>query len=219
LRSPLFFLGCKRPPPSSPLPIETTAILLFDSESNDVDAPDIMQRLVYLALKNSPYRVLDMDETNAKLNKMGFVDGGQLAAINNTKLGQELGVQGLLFGNVESFGYTNVGVYVGRKVNLELRLVDVATGETLWEGEGKASKSKFAFNKEDIQENFTKGLADQLVDKMFKSTLEEEARMATKKALRSLPGFRFAGFARDEKTQGKGIRRTKRTLKKAIEDK
>jgi len=151
--------GCKVPVPKPPL-VETIAVLLFESESTDVDAPEILQRLVYLALKPSSYRVVDIEETNKILNKAGVKEGGQLPVLDPVLMGKDLGVQALLYGNVESFGYLNVGFYVSRKVTLELKLVDAFTGETLWENEGTGATRKFAVNEEDIKENFAKGLAD-----------------------------------------------------------
>jgi hypothetical protein len=103
-------------------------------------------------------------------------------------------VQGLLYGYVESFGYTNIGFYVERKVRLGLKLVDGQTGQTLWENTQTAAERKVAFDKKEAGDNFVKGLGDQLTDKLFKSPLEEEAKLATIKTLSTLPGFRFNGF-------------------------
>lgn len=208
-------VGCATVPVAKAPVVESVAILPFDNESNELDAPEILQRLVYLALKRSPYAVQDVESTNAFLReKAGIVDGGQLAALDPQKLGSDLGVQALLFGNVESFGYTNIGVYVSRKVRLELKMVDAATGATLWEHAATGATRRIALNEEQIKENFALGLADQLVDKLFDSPLEPEARQATISTLRTLPGFRFAGFFSDDAAAAK--RGLKRGLKRAI---
>lgn len=192
--------GCTVPAPKPPL-VETVAVLPFDSESNDVNAPEIMQKLVYLALLNTPYKVMDVSAVNDTLSKVGIVDGGQLAAVDPVKLGKDLGVQALIFGNVESFSYTNIGFYLQRKVTLELRMVDVATGQTLWENTGTSARRAVAFNAEDAQRNLVAGLADQLVDKLFRTPLEQEAREATVKTLAKLPGYTFSGFPSDEEAR------------------
>lgn len=194
------FAGCQPLEIKPPL-VETVAVLPFDSESNDVNAPDIMQSLAYLALVNGPYRPSNVTEVNEFLKKVGIVDGGQLAAVDPVKLGKDLHVQALLFGYVESFQYTNIGFYVQRKVTVQLKMVDVATGQTLWENTGTGVNRKFATSSEEAQNNLVGGLADQLIDKLFKSPLEEEARLATVKALSTLPGWRFTGFANDDKTR------------------
>lgn len=193
---PLFFLitGCKRIPPPPPLPIQTIAILPFDSESNDVNAPDIMQQLVYAALKPSVYQIQDIDKTNQHLEKVGIRDGGQLAVVNPTKLGKDLAVHALIFGYVESFGYTNIGFYSERKVKLNLKLVEVATGSTLWENTGGDATRALALDKDAATKAFVSGLADKLVDKVFKNPLEKESKQSVIQCLRTLPGYSFLGF-------------------------
>jgi hypothetical protein len=195
----LAFVGCKVEPVKPPL-VQTVVVLPFDSESNNVDAPDIMQRLTFLALKNSPYQVSDIDETNKKLADVGIVDGGQLPAVDPIKLGKDLGVQALLYGYVESFGSINIGFYMQRKVSVSLKMVDVLTGQTLWENSGTGATRQVTLDKNEAQANLAAGLATKLVEKMFNSPLEEEARIATINALRTLPGFSFHGFATDSKT-------------------
>ncbi len=212
------FTGCKTEPPKPPL-VQTVAVLMFDSEANNVNAPDIMQRLVYNALRPSAYQVANIGEVNQKLNDAGIADGGQLAVADPVKLGKDLGVQGLIYGNVESFGYINVGFYSQRKVTLELKLVDVGTGQTLWEHVGTGATRNFALDKEQAKANFAKGLADQLVDKAMKNPLDEESRLATLQALKTLPGFVFSGFAQDDQTPTKGKRETQNVIKSLIRPK
>jgi len=191
--------GCKVAPPKPPL-VKTVAVLLFDNESNDLNAPDLLQGLVWGALKKSPYDVLDRNVVNEKLGKAGIVDGGQLPALDPAKLGKDLGVQALLYGSVESFAYTNIGFYLQRKVAVSLRLVDVTSGQTLWENEGTGVHREVHLNQKDAQDAFARGLATQAVDKIAKLPLQEEAEAATINGLSSLPGYHFAGFARTTET-------------------
>jgi hypothetical protein len=156
-----------------------------------------------LALKKSSYTVVDMDETNAKLKEAGIIDGGQLPVLDPIKLGKDLGVHGLVYGCVENFSYTNVGFYVQRKVSLELKVVDVATAQTLWERTGSGATRSVTFDAKQAQDNLAQGLLDQLIDKIFQTPLENEARIATIDALRTLPGFVFNGFAEDAKSKDK----------------
>jgi hypothetical protein len=207
--------GCNVPPPKPPL-LETVAILPFDNYSNDVNAPDIMQRLTFLALKNSPYRISDVIETNERLAKVGIVDGGQLPAVDPTKVGKEFGVQALLYGDVENFSYTNIGFYLQKRVTLHLKMVDVNTGATLWEGTGNGITRDVNLDKHSATRACTSGLAEQLVDKVFKTPLQEEAEAATIRALYTLPGYNFTGFARDDKSPDKWQRPAKNMIKDQI---
>lgn len=191
--------SCKVEPPKPPL-VKTVAVLLFDNASNDINAPDILQRLTYRALKSSPYEVIDLDASNQKLKDAGIVDGGQLPIIDPQKLGKDLGVQGLIYGSVESFSYTNIGYFVQRKVSLELKMIDVSTGQTLWEHVGSGATRKMTLNSEEAKHNFEQGLADQMIDKALQTPLAYEARIATIDTLRTLPGFVYNGFAHDSKS-------------------
>jgi len=200
-----FLVSCKVEPPKPPL-LQTLAVLPFNNASNDINAPEILQRATYLALKKSAYETSDIEITNQKLIEAGIRDGGQLPVIDPTKLGKDLGVQGLVYGSVESFGYVNIGYFVQRKVTVELKVVDVATGQTLWERTGNGATRNFTLDSKEAQENLAKGLLDQVVDKVFQSPLENEARIATIDALRTLPGFVFNGFAEDDKSKNKNAR-------------
>jgi TolB-like protein len=213
------FFGCKVQPPTPPLPLETIAVLPFDNESNEIDAPEIMQRLVYLALVRSRYRILNYEKTNTILEEKGIIDGGQLPVLDPTQIAKDLGAQGLMYGYVENFGYLNVGFYTERKVTLELTLIDGSTGETLWTEKKTGAKRNITFDEKEAQEQFAKGLADQLVDKLSKIPLFEESRLAVRKTLKSLPGFKFNGFAEDDKTPSKAKRATNRIIKDQIKKK
>lgn len=191
------FAGCVLQPVKPPL-VETVAILPFDNETNDISADTIMQTYVYMALKQTSYRVTDIKETNEKLSKAGIVDGGQLPALDPVKIAQDMGVQALMYGYVESFGYKNIGFYVERKVRLGLRLVDGNTGGVLWENTQSIATRKITFDSKEAGDNFAQGMSDQLVDKLFNSPLEEEARGTTVKTLSTLPGFQFNGFGKPE---------------------
>ena len=206
--------GCKVEPLKPPL-VETVAVLLFDNESNTLEAPDIMQALVYLALKPSVYKVMDFKEVNDFLNQAGFVDGGQLAIVDPMRLGKDLQVQAVLFGYVENFNYTNIGFYIERKVTVNLKMVDVNTGATIWENSGTGANRKVVLDKGQAGKEFVKGVADQYVDKLFNTPLESEAKLATVNALRTLPGFRFTCFAQDENTL-KGVKKVGKGILKDI---
>ena len=198
--------GCKTAPPKPPL-VETVAVLPFDNESNDLNAPDIMQKYIYLALQRSPYRPIDIKTVNDKLASVGIVDGGQLAVVDPKKLGTDLGVQALLYGDVESFDYTNVGYYTSRKVTVSLKLVDVATGDTLWENSGTGANRQLTLDKNEATKNLVGGLAREAVEKTAKAPLDDESRQAAARALGTLPGYKFCGFGADSdltKTQAGG---------------
>jgi hypothetical protein len=194
----LSLAACKPIAPPKPPLCQTIAILPFDNETNNVDADDIMQKLVYAAMRQSVYHVRDIRETNDFLAQVGILDGGQIPVLDLKKLGADLGVQGLMVGYVEHFGYVNLGFYKDRKVAVDLRVIDVATGQPIWEHSGrgstKDSTKDLTFDKDKAGGSFIKGVAEKVADKLAKSPLEEEAREAVANALSTLPGYTFQGF-------------------------
>lgn len=205
--------GCAEVKIKEPFPLRTIAVLPFDNETNDLNAPDIMQKLVAEVMKSSPYEIRDTEETNKWLEKVGIVDGGQLAIVDPVRLGRDMGVQALMFGYVENFNYTNVGYYVERKVSLSLRLVDVETGATLWENDKTAATRAINTDSKEATAAFVAGLASQALDKLFKVPLQLEARAAAVGALRSLPGLRFVSVSDPRSQQLDGF---KNLLKKSL---
>lgn len=192
----LALAGCA-PIPTGPPLVETVAVLMFDNESNELNAPDILQKYTTLALQKSPYRPLEMKTVNEFLEKAGIVDGGQLGIVDPVRLGKDLGVHALIFGNVESFDYTNVGYYASRKVTVELKMVDVTTGSVLWEHSGTGATRKLTIDSEQAKRNLAEGLGRQAIEKIAKAPLDDESRMAVIDALKTLPGYRYCGFAED----------------------
>lgn len=193
----LLLSSCVKVEPPKPIDIRTIAILPFDNESNDLNAPDIMQQLVFDAMKNSVYEVRPLKEVNDFLESKGIVDGGQLAIVDPKKLGPDLNVQGLMYGYVENFNYVNVGYYMERKVTLNLALIDVKTGAVLWENTNTSATRALTLDQKEATAAFAAGLANQFIDKLFKKPLQKEAVAAAFETLRSLPGMTFTGLQDD----------------------
>jgi hypothetical protein len=105
----------------------------------------------------------------------------------------------------------NIGFYYQRKVTLELKLVDGTTGGPLWENTKTAAFRNLVLDKEQAKQQFVDGLVSKMVDNVLKSPLEEEARMAARQVLATLPGFQFGGFAEDD-SAGAQLRRVSKTV-------
>ncbi|MCK9420440.1 MAG: DUF799 family lipoprotein [Nitrospirae bacterium] len=130
--------GCH--PPSSNLPrdygnpIKRVAVLTMKNDTNDVDGPDVMRKKMAQALEQRSYVVKDLKETDQILrDRMGITLGGQLSLTTAEKLGQELGVEGVLYGTLMDFNETTLGAINVRKVRGKFKLVNTMTGQTVWE--------------------------------------------------------------------------------------
>jgi hypothetical protein len=109
-------------------------VLPFTNETNDVDGPVVLRKKMIEALEDHSYVVKDVKETDEILrDRMGITLGGQLSLTTPQKLGQELGVEGVLYGTLMDFNETTLGAIDIKKVRGKFKLVDTMTGQNIWE--------------------------------------------------------------------------------------
>lgn len=137
----LFFLAASctlpvmGPPPNPGNPYYKVAILPFYNATNDVDGPKAVRTAVYDRIKNLHYSLSPSDEVDQALrDRMGITLGSQLDMTSPQKLGEELGVDAVLYGYVLNFETVTSGVYNVKKVRAGFRLVDARSGRTVWAG-------------------------------------------------------------------------------------
>ena len=86
-------------------------------------------------LEERAYLVKDIKETDQLLrDRMGINLGGQLDMTTAQKIGEVLGVDGVLYGDLMDFDETTTGVYNVRKVRATFKLVNTMTGQDTWTG-------------------------------------------------------------------------------------
>lgn len=166
---------------------ETIAVLPFDNHSVDFDAPDIIRQLLQQGLSRRSYKVLPEAQVDGVLKELGISEGGQLKSVAPKKLGEKLGAQALLYGEIEEFKFVNVGFYQNRNVQVRAKLVEASTEQPLWEGDKTVSNKKLALDKNNAGRMFVEGLGERMLEKITKSPLREEAREAVRKLLATLP--------------------------------
>ncbi len=130
--------GCAIPHMALPTdpsnPLKRVAVLPMKNDTNDVDGPDVVRQKMAEALTNRSYVVQDLKETEQILrDRMGISLGGQLELTTAQKLGETLGVDGVLYGTLMDFDETTTGVYNARKVRGKFKLVSTAMSQTVWE--------------------------------------------------------------------------------------
>jgi hypothetical protein len=140
ITSVILLAGCV-PPPPVPLgptdqtnPLRRVAVLPMKNDTADVDGPKLVREKMEHALIRRSYVVKDGKETDQILrDQMGITLGGQLDLTTPQKLGEALGVEGVLYGTLMDFDETTTGVYNVRKVRAKFKLVNTVTGQTEWE--------------------------------------------------------------------------------------
>jgi hypothetical protein len=132
-----FFAGCNLPHPPLPYdpanPLKRVAILPMKNDTTDVDGPTIVRQKMAEALENRSYVVKDIKETDQILrDQMGINLGGQLDMTTAQKLGETLGVEGVLYGTVMDFDETTTGILNVKQVRGKFKLVNTQTGQVVW---------------------------------------------------------------------------------------
>lgn len=149
----VFFLaGCIMPPPRPPLhadpfnPLKRVAVLPMKNDTTDVDGPNVVRQKMAEALKQRSYVVQDLKETDRILrDQMGITLGGQFDMTTAQKVGEALGVEGVLYGTLMDFDETTTGVVNVKKVRGKFRLVNTQTGQAIWSrGLGVRAEVKMA---------------------------------------------------------------------------
>ncbi len=116
-------------------PVQKVALLPLKNDTSDVDGPELMRKKMSDMLYEHAYVVMDTRESDQILrDRMGITLGGQLDMTTAQKLGEELGVQGVLYGTLMDFGETTTGFYNVRKVRATFKLVNTVTGQPVWQG-------------------------------------------------------------------------------------
>jgi hypothetical protein len=133
----IFFAACTIPHPPLPYdasnPLKRIAVLPLKNDTADVDGPDTVRRKMAEALEHRSYVVKDMKETDQILrDRMGITLGGQLDLTTAQKLGETLGVEGVLYGTLMDFDESTLGAINVKKVRGKFKLVNAMTGQTVW---------------------------------------------------------------------------------------
>lgn len=142
----LVVTGCVAIPPITSNPsssIRTLAVLPLINNTNDVDGPKYVQDALAAELPKHYYLVKPNAEVAQVLkDQLGVTLGAQLDMATPQKLGEVLGVDGVIYGAVDDFSHSVTGVYNVKRVRLRVKLVNCKTGETLWKnGAGVKSAS------------------------------------------------------------------------------
>jgi hypothetical protein len=100
----------------------------------DVDGPNLVRKKIVAALVNKSYNIVDTKESDQVLrDQMGINLGGQLDMTTPQKIGEVLGVEGVLYGTLMDFDESTTGLLDVKKVRAKFKLVNTMTGQTVWE--------------------------------------------------------------------------------------
>lgn len=170
------------------MPPRSVAVLPMDNHTTDLNGPDVVRYWFNRRIaEEKGYSTIPLDEIDATLASMGIQDGGQLPAIKPEALGQKLGVDALIYGELLDFNYQTTGFLNIRKVRAHFRMVDARTGELLWESEGSGANSEGGITGAAALTAAAKSLGTQLAEKSVNSPLRTETLDMVWNAIEFLP--------------------------------
>ena len=164
---------------------EKIAVLPFTNETADLEADGYLRPKLVELLAARGYPLADLVATDRSLGERGVHEGGHLRALAPSRLAAELGVERLLYGNIEEYRVINLGIYFRKEVKVSLKLVD-REGKELWSGTGHAMSQAFAKPREAVV-RFVLRLAGTQIEKIARTYLKAEADEAAWRALETLP--------------------------------
>ena len=113
--------------------VERVAVVPFDNLTSDQGAGNRVTR-VFIAdlLAEKAFDIVEPGEVSRVLEKFSTVRTSQLTQEQITAIGQELKVQGIIFGNVTEMTSSRSGSAMVNTVTLVIRMVETETGATVW---------------------------------------------------------------------------------------
>jgi len=163
------------------------ALLPLANNTNDLDGPPFIRKLLMEGLNARGFRVLAPDTVDAQLKAQGFTDGGQLRAATPQQLAQWTGADLLFYPVLDRFDYINVGYYWQRRVTVSGRLLSAQSGEKLWAAERSHSTRWLVTDKQEAEQQFAVQTAAKALEKMTHAPLQAESRIAVNELLNTLP--------------------------------
>lgn len=114
-------------------PIRQVAVLPLVNNTNDVEGPSAVRTRIAEEVARHAYVVKPPTEVDQMLkDQMGITLGSQLDMTTAQKLGEVLGVDGVMYGSLEDFSHNVSGVSNVKRVRIRTKLVNCKTGETVW---------------------------------------------------------------------------------------
>jgi len=113
--------------------IRTVAVLPFDNMTRSDGAATKVQGIFLIELLSTgAFEVVEPGRVNKVVGSSRTASIDSFDSGDFKRLGQELGVDGLFLGTVVDFAETRTGNTPAPEVSIQLRLVEVVSGVTVW---------------------------------------------------------------------------------------
>ncbi|NLA40538.1 MAG: DUF799 family lipoprotein [Smithella sp.] len=118
----------------------STAVLPFVDLSGSKEGGDAMRRGFYNHFSSLPFKDMELYKVDDLLAKAGLTDAEVIRKTSPQKLGEILGVDAVVFGEVSDFDKYFAVLYSQVAVGAQVKMYDTKTGNFLWSGKHKVRK-------------------------------------------------------------------------------
>lgn len=112
---------------------QVIAVVPIDNLSYDQKIEEFLYQEVHDRLMAKGYRRISMDKVSSVMAKLGIQTPGMLQGISIQRLGEELGCQGIIVGQIDQSATIHAGIYDAVVASCSLRLIHCKSGETIWQ--------------------------------------------------------------------------------------
>ena len=126
-------------------PPRTVAILPMVNRTHSDQAFDVVRRTLYNHFSSLRYVDLELYQVDARLKGAQLKNAEEVAQSSSTTLGEILGVDAVIYGEITHYDRIFAGLYSQVSVGARLRMMDTKTGKLLWQGEHTARKHQGGF--------------------------------------------------------------------------
>ena len=113
----------------------TVAVLPFFDRSRSKEGFDAVRRGFYNHFSSLPFRDMELYRIDDLLKKANLTDPEQINKTSPQKLGEILGVDAVIYGEISDFDKLFAVVYSQVAVGAEVRMFETKTGNFLWSGQ------------------------------------------------------------------------------------
>ncbi|MDA8126849.1 MAG: DUF799 family lipoprotein [Deltaproteobacteria bacterium] len=112
----------------------TVAVLPFFDQSRSKQGFETVRRGFYNHFSSLPFRDMELSRIDDLLKKADLTDPEQILKTSPQKLGEILGVDAVVFGEISDFDKVFLVMYSNVSVGAEVRMYETKTGHFLWSG-------------------------------------------------------------------------------------
>jgi TolB-like protein len=119
---------------------KTVAVLPFENHTTDPNAAARCREILLTEVMAAGlFEVVEKGQVDSRLRAEAIDLGTPIDTAMLRRLGQRLGVQGLLMGSVDTVGESRIGNSVYPELSMSMRLVDTESGLVVWQASGRGT--------------------------------------------------------------------------------